>query len=212
MFYGCKAMKIIDASMWDIKNNCEMSSMFNTCESAEEIKIDTSKATSVGYMFRYCRALKTGTFDLSNCTNATGFLEACTSLESVNIANSSNCGDMSRFFFGCTSIENIDLDVSGAYSVAYIVYNCYNTTKITLRGLGSQPTLDMNVFTAFYASSWGTGSEEARKTLVDTFLTYSCDRVAKGYDPIEIVLQGTQKNLLTDEEKAAITAKGFTIV
>jgi hypothetical protein len=119
---------------------------------------------------------------------------------------------MSRFFFGCSSIEDIDVDVSGAYSVAYIVYNCNNTTKITLRGLGSQSSLDTNAFTAWYANNWGTGSEEARKTLVDTFLTYSCDRVAKGYDPVEIVLQGTQKRLLTDEEKAAITAKGFTIV
>jgi hypothetical protein len=36
--------------------------------------------------------------------------------------------------------------------------------------------------------------------------------VKAGYSAINLPIDTAQKNLLTDEEKAAITAKGFTIV
>jgi hypothetical protein len=40
----------------------------------------------------------------------------------------------------------------------------------------------------------------------------SFDRVAAGYAPFQINLHKDVKARLTDEEKAAITAKGFTVV
>ena len=59
---------------------------------------------------------------------------------------------------------------------------------------------------------WGTGSAENRQSLIDTLLTYSYDRAAAGMETCTIKLYPAVKALLTVEEIAAITAKGFTIV
>lgn len=61
------------------------------------------------------------------------------------------------------------------------------------------------------ATVWGTGSEEARQSLVDSLLTDSYDRAAAGMTPATVRLSAASKAALTAEEIAAITAKGFTI-
>lgn len=60
-------------------------------------------------------------------------------------------------------------------------------------------------------SAWGDGSEENRRSLVDSLLTYSYDRAAAGWSAATVALSETVKARLTDEEIAAITAKGYTI-
>lgn len=61
------------------------------------------------------------------------------------------------------------------------------------------------------ATVWGTGSEEARQSLVNSLLTDSYDRAAAGMAPATVSLSTASKAALTSEEIAAITAKGFTI-
>lgn len=61
------------------------------------------------------------------------------------------------------------------------------------------------------ATVWGTGSEEARQSLVNSLLTDSYDRAAAGMTPATVRLSSASKAALTAEEIAAITAKGFTI-
>lgn len=61
------------------------------------------------------------------------------------------------------------------------------------------------------ATVWGTGSEEARQSLVNSLLTDSYDRAAAGMTPTTVSLSSASKAALTAEEIAAITAKGFTI-
>ena len=61
------------------------------------------------------------------------------------------------------------------------------------------------------ATVWGTGSEEARQSLVNSLLTDSYDRAAAGMTPATVRLSAASKAALTAEEIAAITAKGFTI-
>lgn len=56
---------------------------------------------------------------------------------------------------------------------------------------------------------WGTGSEENRKSLVDTFLTYSIDRSSNPMNLYAGILHEKTYNLFTDEEKAALAAKGY---
>ena len=61
------------------------------------------------------------------------------------------------------------------------------------------------------AISWGTGSEENRQSLIDSLITYSYDRASAGMDTATITLSANTKALLTEEEIAQITNKGFTI-
>ena len=63
-------------------------------------------------------------------------------------------------------------------------------------------------------SVWGVDDEtttDARQSLVDSLLTYSFDRATAGYSTCTISLHNTQKALLTEDEIAQITSKGYTI-
>ena len=62
-----------------------------------------------------------------------------------------------------------------------------------------------------YVISWGTGSEENRQSLIDSLITYSYDRASNGMATATIKLHANTKALLTEEEIAQITNKGFTI-
>jgi hypothetical protein len=68
-----------------------------------------------------------------------------------------------------------------------------------------------NNFRLSSAISWGTGGEENRQSLIDSLITYSYDRANNGMNTATIQLSANTKALLTEEEIAQITAKGFTI-
>lgn len=61
------------------------------------------------------------------------------------------------------------------------------------------------------ASVWGTRGEENRQSLTDSLITYSYDRASAGMATATIQLSANTKSLLTEDEIAQITAKGFTI-
>ena len=61
---------------------------------------------------------------------------------------------------------------------------------------------------------WGINDEtttDARQSLVDSLLTYSFDRATAGYSTCTITLDYACKKVLTADEKAQITSKGYTI-
>ena len=65
--------------------------------------------------------------------------------------------------------------------------------------------------------NWGKEDETvplsagARQSLVDTFITYSYDRATAGYSTCTVTLHSNTKALLTEDEIAQITAKGYTL-
>ena len=84
-----------------------------------------------------------------------------------------------------------------------------------LKGLGTGSSMTSASFGNFY--NWGVEDETipesvgARQSLIDTLITYSFDRVTAGYSACTISLSSTTKALLTEDEIAQITAKGYTI-
>lgn len=67
---------------------------------------------------------------------------------------------------------------------------------------------NLNTALSVTNTPWGQDSEENRKSLVDSLLTNSVKQASTK----SITLPAATISLLTDEEKAAITAKGFTLV
>ncbi len=61
------------------------------------------------------------------------------------------------------------------------------------------------------AKNWGS-TIDSRQSLLDTLITDSYDRAANGMPVATIQLPSTVMNRLSTEEKAQITAKGFTLV
>ena len=65
-----------------------------------------------------------------------------------------------------------------------------------------------------YWNVWGVNDEtntDARQSLIDSLLTYSFDRATAGYSTCTIKLHSSTKALLTEDEIAQITSKGYTI-
>lgn len=85
----------------------------------------------------------------------------------------------------------------------------YQLTYMRVINLGQSELASYPDFAC--ALKWGTGSEEARQSLVDSLLTDSYDRATAGMAPATVRLSTASKAALTAEEIAAITAKGFTI-
>lgn len=78
--------------------------------------------------------------------------------------------------------------------------------RIINLGQGPSTTYDFESATA-----WGTGTEADRRSIVDSLLTDSFDRAAAGMPPAAITISPASLAVLTSEEVAAITAKGYTI-
>lgn len=87
-----------------------------------------------------------------------------------------------------------------------------NLRQITLADIGTNPS--QKTVDCSYWSVWGVNTSyipDARQSLIDSLITYSFDRAAAGYSTCTIKLSAKTKALLTEEEIAQITAKGYTI-
>jgi hypothetical protein len=139
----------------------------------------------------------------------------CYKLEAIDFSGFKTEGltNLERCFQDCETLKKLDLSNFTLSDVLYMngtFRSCANLTYILLKGFGENVLV--NAGAAFADTPWGVGSDEARQSLIDSLITYSFDRAAAGYDALTITLSTATKNVLTDEEKAAITAKGFTIV
>ena len=64
---------------------------------------------------------------------------------------------------------------------------------------------------AFDGTIWGQGSDKTRQSLVDSLLTNSLTEQQPGYSALTIQLMSKNVGITDDTEKAAITAKGYTL-
>lgn len=173
----------------DTSNVTTMIGMFYNCSILESIpQLDTSNVIDMGYMFNNCFALK-----------------------SIPKLDTSNVIDMDYMFNGCKKLTTIqELDMSSISACINIFANCNLLTYIVIKNLGKGPLKSGYNFIG--ATSWGTGNDENRQSLIDSLITYSYDRASNGMAVTNISLSANTKALLTEEEIAQITAKGFTIL
>lgn len=104
-----------------------------------------------------------------------------------------------------TKIHGLYLDSAEIFT--YVI-TANRTTHITLYNLGMGPCMTYDLRTR----KWGVGSEDARKTLVDSLLTNSYDRVANNLSSgVVLTLLPETIALLTEDQITAITNKGYVI-
>ncbi|MBQ2047101.1 MAG: BspA family leucine-rich repeat surface protein [Muribaculaceae bacterium] len=195
--------------------------------------VDISKYTSLANMFYGCVALSTiPQLDTRNVTNMSQTFYNCTSLSFIPQLDTRNVTNMSQTFCNCTSLSFIpQLDTRNVTNMQQMTRSCdnlrrieglyldkvtahqfaYNNSSIVFAkfynlGMSSLVTHD---FSQMFV--WGTGSEENRQSLIDSLITYSYDRASNGMSTATIKLHANTKALLTEEEIAQISAKGFTI-
>lgn len=209
--------------------------LFNLCTSLVALpELDTSGFSTMKNFFSGCSALNTVPFmDISNCSYITAMFKNCKSLTSIPqldfsnvidafdlfandvslkylpVINTINATNVSDIFWDCTSLEKIDgFYVDNAKTVTGVFKSCSNLFYVIIYNIGKSTTTTFN-FSG--ATNWGVGSEENRQSLIDSLITYSYDRASAGMATVTITLSENTKALLTEEEIAQITQKGYTI-
>ena len=228
MFGGCSGLTSLDVSHFDTSNVTIMSCMFESCKSLTSLDVsnfDTSKVTTMQSMFGSCSGLNSldlSNFDTSKVTNMGSMFSTCGNLTSLDLSNfnTSNVTNMDSMFQNCGKLTKVDGYISfksyssSTMSNRYFLGYSSNSSlrKITFKDIGYHSNATQ--FNMSYATVWGVNSDtitDARQSLVDSLITYSFDRATNGYSTCTVTLEANTKAVLTEDEIAAITAKGFTI-
>ena len=221
MFVGCKSLK--SASLSDTSKGINFSNMFKNCTSLESASLpDTSSGTNFVQMFYGCSSLNSIILqNTSSGTNFNSMFDGCSSLTSIPQLDTSSGTDLSNMFYGCKNLNKItgislkSLNTDIRYTYFNYYSEAYSIRFALFKDFGTGSGCTSANFS--YWTNWGVEDETielsagARQSLVDTFITYSYDRATAGYSTCTVNLSKNIKALLTEDEIAQITAKGYTL-
>lgn len=184
---------------------------FNGCCNLIDVgNLSIELFSSCTKIFYNCHALKK--LPLLNMINNTSLWYAftsCDSLVELHITNSNKVTYYSNAFNGDKNLAYINaIDMSSASNSSSMFASCSNLLFCLIKNVGKS-TLTSFQFQG--ATVWGTGGEENRQSLIDSLITYSYDRASAGMPTATIKLSANTKALLTEEEIAQITNKGFSL-
>lgn len=194
MFQGCHYLTTIP--QLDTSSGTSFGSMFSSCQSLTSIpQLNTSNGTSFSYMFANCESL--------------------TTIPQLDTSKGTNFNYMFSGWSGIKRVEGISFkSLNKTVSQNYLTgYNDMNQLRyVLIKDIGTCTGMTKVDFS--YWSVWGVNDKtttDARQSLVDSLLTYSFDRATAGYSTCTITLSSETKKVLTSDEIAQITSKGYTI-
>ena len=214
-------IKLVYAPNIDTSKVTDMYQMFYGCISLQKVPLyNTSKVESMQYLFAKCSSLTSvPSIDTSNAKNMNDMFSGCNSLTTIPEMDTSKVTNFQDIFNSCyslTTIEGISFKSFSASTMNsyYLVGNSSNSSirKAVFKDIGYQS--NAKEFNVSNINNWGENTDEipdARQSLIDSLITYSFDRASAGYPTCKISLSYYTKSLLTEDEKAQITAKGFVI-
>ena len=193
----------------------DMSSMFYRCSGLTSLDLsgfNTSAVTSMDYMFAYCSGLTSldlSGFNTSAVTSMDYMFAYCSGLTSLDLSgfNTSAVTSMDYMFAYCSGLTSLDLsgfNTSAVTSMLSMFYRCSGLTSLIL-GPNFFKAPNVTSIDFSYCSKW------TNNTVVTSLVTNSYDRATAGLKTMTLKLSTNTKAALTDEQKAAITAKGYTI-
>ena len=206
------------------------SSMFKGCKALplEQInKMDTSSGTNFSYMFQ--DFAKNGNndkvtldftwMDVSKATTMASIFQGNNNVKEyvLNGWNTRNA-NMSSMFNTNSYVVRVNGELSvystNTSSASWLMSSGTYLRVITFKDIGENDY----AFNASKIPNWGMEyalepilSEGAKQSVVDSLIKYSFDRASAGKSASTITLGTGTKALLTEDEIAQITAKGFTI-
>ena len=214
IFNRCSKLTNINVSTWNTSQVTNMNGMFFSGETLASINIsnfNTSNVTDMSSMFNNCSGLTKldlSNFNTSNVTDMSSMFSNCKKLTELNVSNfnTSNVTDMYYMFSSCMGLTELDLsnfNTSNVTDMGGMFNNCGSLTNLQLNDLGRNEQckkLDLS-----YCS-------KLTKDSVLYLFNNAFDRTAAGYTTaFTITLNATTKALLSDDELAIATNKGFTV-
>lgn len=209
LFYGCN--KLLSIPQLDTSNVTTMYQMFYNCYELSAIPmLNTSKVTNMGYMFDGCKNLTTiPELDFSNVTNVNYMFNNCRSLRELPNMNMKKVTSLSGFLYSTTISKVGVIDCDSITNIQWL-NSSYTFTSLTdlggFRNLGAKSSLSGTNGNYFLFNC----PNLTRQSLLNV-LNLLYDRTTAGYSVITIKLTKAQNALLSDEEKAIATNKGWTI-
>lgn len=198
LFYGYQGTSVADLISYnDTANVTITTNMFYNCSELVTIpRLDTSKVTTMFNMFNGCSKLTSiPQLDTHNVTDMGGMFDACSSLTEIPQLNTSNVISMSGTFRGCRSLTSIpQLDVSKIdREMSSTFEGCTSLTSIGMYGF----TRSINI---------------SKTALEHDALVAFLNQAGTAFNSSQKITMGSAKlALLSDEEKAIATNKGWTL-
>lgn len=202
-FRGCKALTQYPKLLYSTKTQCDYAFYDSGLKSLKNLNI-----SAIGRAHRWMFAYT----DIEDIYNVAFYSSHYTFYGCKNLTNISSVtlkGSQSYTFQNCTNLTSVSgLDLTSCTGATNIFYYCTSLRYLQIIGLGTY-----QLWTTFNIthSPWGTLSEENRQSLIDTLLTNSYDRATAGYSVMTVTLHADTYAVLTEEEIASITAKGYTL-
>lgn len=182
---------------------------------------DFSKATTLhGFMSNATKLTEVPDVNLPEVTDMGMWLWSNKALRRIGVIKAPKCsiiymnGDsfpnleyVGELDYGSLASHANVYDRNVAFDLAYSE-DCPNLRYLRIINLGKGAPTDYYLAIA----NWGEGSDENRQSMVDTLLTYSYDRASAGKSKINVTMADDAIARLKDEEIAAITAKGISII
>ena len=204
-----------DPTLFDTSQVTDMSYMLYHCSGLTgELDLsewDTSNVTTMEYMFNNCSkltSLDVSNWDTSKLTKTTNMFNYCSKLTSLDVSNwdTSNISDMGYMFNSCSALTSLDLSTWNLANVSIMdimFNNCTSLTNLQLNDLGHKE--ECTILDLSYCSA-------LTKDSILYLFNNAFDRSTAGYTrAFTIKLNATTKALLTEDEIAIATNKGFTV-
>ena len=215
MFHRCRSLTSLDLSSFDTSAVTDMSAMFSECSALTSIDLsnfDTHAVTNMNFMFDSCLSLTSldlSGLDVSGVKNISYMFRDCRSLAYLDLSNLnfSSIEIMYYTFFNCLSLVSLDLsnfDTSAVISIVYPFLACNSLISLLLGPNFFKTSAVTNI-------DFSSCSKWTNETVVTSLVTNSYDRAAAGLNTLTLKLHAKTKAALTDEQKATITSKGYTI-
>ena len=213
LFIGCNKISSLDLNTLDISKNATLAQVFSSCASLQSLSIegwDVSKVTNMYGMFSSCtslRSLSIGGWDVSKVTDMSNMFSSCTSLQSLSIEgwDVSKVTNMNQIFYGCSSLQSLDLSGWNLESCKNIDYlGQYRFIPKTLK-LGTGFFKCPATKASLYFTTWTDASVK------ESLVVNSYDRKANGLPDFTLTLSKQTKAVLSEDDIATMTAKGYII-
>ena len=209
MFQVCG--DLITVAQFDTSNVTNMSNMFNGCSKLISVPLfDTSSVTNMEKMFYQCTNLTSvPLFDTSSVTTMSNMFNRAENLTTIPQFDTSNVTDMTQMFYYSKIISIPLLDCGKInYGSKIDIVGSYNTPTLTTLG-GFK---DLGKVSSFNKPSYFLKvCPNLTKESVLNVLNNLYDRNTAGYSVVTLPFHTNSLALLTDEEKAIATNKGWTL-
>lgn len=156
---------------------------------------DTANVTTMESIFSACSSLTTiPSLNTSNVTSMKSMFASCEALVTIPALDTSKVSEMGGMFYYCSKLKAIPaLDASKVTSMTSIFYHCISLTSIGMYDFRCSVDISSTAL--------------AHDALV-AFL----NQAGTAYDNSQKITMGSAKlALLSDEEKAIATSKGWTL-